>query len=190
MKCELKPVAPPCDVDSGTRSTFLMCGMFCCVAMVARRLFRQPLAIAALRLGELALLAASVVPTINQSVRTDGVVHQGRAALRCVRCTGCPFKWAHPCLMKDAFALRCSTQVYDNSRCLRCRSPNTMTWSRHSRRMEPIRRSAYPFCQGDAEKSDGRGIPSDLTRRQLIYHSRHRDHGSENGDLLPTTGLG
>jgi hypothetical protein len=22
-------------------------------------------------------------------------------------------------------------------------------WSRHSRRIEPIRRSAYPFCQGD-----------------------------------------
>src|SRR6476619_7661180 len=28
-------------------------------------------------------------------------------------------------------------------------SPTTMMWSRHSRRMDPISRSAKPFCQGD-----------------------------------------
>jgi NAD(P)-dependent dehydrogenase (short-subunit alcohol dehydrogenase family) len=31
----------------------------------------------------------------------------------------------------------------------RCRSPNTTTWSRHSRRIEPIVLSQYPFCHGD-----------------------------------------
>src|SRR5207245_3075092 len=31
----------------------------------------------------------------------------------------------------------------------RCRSPITTTWSRHSRRIEPITRSAYAFCHGE-----------------------------------------
>src|SRR6476659_6582633 len=31
----------------------------------------------------------------------------------------------------------------------RCRSPNTTTWSKHSRRIEPIALSQYPFCHGD-----------------------------------------
>src|SRR5215510_8004970 len=30
----------------------------------------------------------------------------------------------------------------------RCRSSRTRTWLRHSRRIEPIRRSANGFCQG------------------------------------------
>src|SRR3979490_1359991 len=29
-------------------------------------------------------------------------------------------------------------------------SPRTMMWSRHSRRIDPISRSAKPFCQGEA----------------------------------------
>src|SRR5258708_28093080 len=32
----------------------------------------------------------------------------------------------------------------------RCTSPKTMTWSTHSRRIDPISRSATPFCQGEA----------------------------------------
>src|ERR1700738_2136784 len=32
----------------------------------------------------------------------------------------------------------------------RCISPKTMTWSTHSRRIDPISRSAKPFCQGEA----------------------------------------
>ena len=32
----------------------------------------------------------------------------------------------------------------------RCASPRTMMWSTHSRRIDPISRSAKPFCQGDA----------------------------------------
>src|SRR6476620_7997421 len=31
----------------------------------------------------------------------------------------------------------------------RCPSPETMTWSKHSRRIDPISRSAKPFCQGE-----------------------------------------
>ena len=31
----------------------------------------------------------------------------------------------------------------------RCCSPITTIWSRHSRRIEPIKRSAYPFCHGE-----------------------------------------
>jgi hypothetical protein len=31
----------------------------------------------------------------------------------------------------------------------RCHSPITTTWSRHSRRIEPITRSAYAFCHGE-----------------------------------------
>jgi hypothetical protein len=30
----------------------------------------------------------------------------------------------------------------------RCRSPTTITWSRHSRRIDPISLSAYGFCDG------------------------------------------
>jgi hypothetical protein len=29
-------------------------------------------------------------------------------------------------------------------------SPKTMMWSKHSRRIDPISRSAQPFCQGEA----------------------------------------
>src|SRR5664279_456414 len=32
----------------------------------------------------------------------------------------------------------------------RCASPKTTTWSKHSRRIDPINRSAKPFCQGEA----------------------------------------
>src|SRR5450432_2141007 len=32
----------------------------------------------------------------------------------------------------------------------RCASPKTTMWSTHSRRIDPISRSAKPFCQGEA----------------------------------------
>ena len=32
----------------------------------------------------------------------------------------------------------------------RCASPKTIMWSTHSRRIEPINRSAKAFCQGEA----------------------------------------
>ena len=44
-----------------------------------------------------------------KSACTDGAVHQAQAAFRCARRTGCPSKWAHPCLTIDACAPRCNT---------------------------------------------------------------------------------
>src|SRR6202047_1441160 len=43
--------------------------------------------------------------------------------------------------------------MYDSRMCRRCRSPNTTTWSRHSRRIEPISLSAYAFCHGERGES-------------------------------------
>src|SRR5258707_15131903 len=44
-------------------------------------------------------------------------------------------------------------------------SPNTRRWSRHSRRIEPISRSTYPFCQGDRGAVGRSRIPMLLRRR-------------------------
>ena len=33
----------------------------------------------------------------------------------------------------------------------KCASPKTITWSTHSRRIDPISLSAKPFCQGEPE---------------------------------------
>src|ERR1700751_982247 len=40
----------------------------------------------------------------------------------------------------------------------RCTSPRTMMWSKHSRRIDPISRSAKPFCQGEAGAVDARYV--------------------------------
>jgi hypothetical protein len=53
-----------------------------------------------------------------------------------------------------------------------CASPKTITWSKHSRRIDLINRSAKPFCQGEAgaiglsrmptgEIEEGAGTPPD-----------------------------
>jgi hypothetical protein len=47
----------------------------------------------------------------------------------------------------------------------RCRSPNTTTWSRHYRRIEPISRSACPFCHGDCGAVGRSRMPIERTRR-------------------------
>src|SRR5260370_15627328 len=44
-------------------------------------------------------------------------------------------------------------------------SPNTTTWSRHSRRIEPISRSAYPFCHGERGDVGRSRMPIDRSRR-------------------------
>jgi hypothetical protein len=61
--------------------------------------------------------------------------------------------------------LRIGRQRYDSSRWRRWHSPNTTTWSRHSRRIEPISRSAYPFCHGDRGDVGRSRMPIDRTRR-------------------------
>src|SRR5882672_8657802 len=56
---------------------------------------------------------------------------------------------AHPSPRIDACGrhcnISCTTAVGDGGGSRR----NTTTWSRHSRRIEPISRSAYPFCHGE-----------------------------------------
>ena len=56
-------------------------------------------------------------------------------------------------------------RLYDNRTWRRCRSPNTTTWSRHSLRIEPISRSAYPFCQGERGDVGRSRIPIDRSLR-------------------------
>src|ERR1700676_4882556 len=51
--------------------------------------------------------------------------------------------------------------MYDS----RWRSPNTTTWSRHSRRIEPISRSAYPFCHGERGDVGRSRMPIDRSLR-------------------------
>src|SRR5260221_11142948 len=43
-------------------------------------------------------------------------------------------------------------------------SVNTSKWSVHSRRIEPIKRSAYPFCQGERNDVGRSRIPIARTR--------------------------
>src|SRR5258707_15181412 len=45
------------------------------------------------------------------------------------------------------------------------RSPNTTTWSRHSLRIEPISRSAYPFCHGERGDVGRSRMPIDRSLR-------------------------
>ena len=47
---------------------------------------------------------------------------------------------------------------------LRCAAPKISIRSRHSRRTVPIRRSAYPFCQGDLGEIGRSRIPMALSR--------------------------
>jgi hypothetical protein len=45
------------------------------------------------------------------------------------------------------------------------RSPNTTTWSRHSRLIEPISRSACPFCHGERGAIGRSRMPMARSRR-------------------------
>src|SRR5258706_7142015 len=50
-------------------------------------------------------------------------------------------------------------------------SPKTMMWSTHSRRIDPISRSAKPFCQGEAGAV---GLPSfDQAARPKLWLDRN-----------------
>src|SRR6202030_1412615 len=46
----------------------------------------------------------------------------------------------------------------------RCTSPRTMMWSTHSRRIDPISRSAKPFCQGEDGAIDPIAITDHVAR--------------------------
>ena len=49
--------------------------------------------------------------------------------------------------------------------CRRCASPQMITWSRHSRRIDPIERSTYPFCHGDRGAMGRSRMPIARSRR-------------------------
>src|SRR5882762_6436302 len=70
--------------------------------------------------------------------------------------------------------------MYDSNTCRRCRSPNTTTWSRHSRRIEPISLSAYPFCHGERGAVGRSRMPIDRSlrmkrSRQTIFDTDFAD---------------
>ena len=47
----------------------------------------------------------------------------------------------------------------------KCASPKTITWSTHSRRIDPISLSAKPFCQGEPEAMGLSRMPMARNRR-------------------------
>jgi hypothetical protein len=50
----------------------------------------------------------------------------------------------------------------------RCASPKTTQWSTHSRRIDPISRSAKPFCQGEAGAIGLSRMPMAQIRRNRL----------------------
>src|SRR5690349_10372196 len=57
----------------------------------------------------------------------------------------------------------------------KCASPNTITWSMHSRRIEPINRSTYAFCWASVERWGGLGYPGHAGVASRPSH--RRNHG-------------
>jgi hypothetical protein len=51
--------------------------------------------------------------------------------------------------MIGAFSHRCNSRHRLAESFRRCASPKAITWSTHSRRIDPINLSAKPFCQGE-----------------------------------------
>src|SRR5712675_1848749 len=76
--------------------------------------------------------------------------------------------------------------MYDSSTCRRWRSPNTTTWSRHSRRIEPISRSAYPFCQGERGDVGRSRMPIDRSLRMKTSPGPIPVTDQVAGSLFPT----
>ncbi len=60
----------------------------------------------------------------------------------------------------------------------RWRSPKTITWSKQSRRIEPIARSQYPFCQGERAAVGRSRMP--IARIRLIKASPYTRSRSRN----------
>jgi len=73
----------------------------------------------------------------------------------------------------------------------KCAWLSTITWSRHSRRIEPIRRSAYGFCQGLAGlRLDGlrRAAPADCrVRRETRRESADARRAFERASVAHRT---
>ena len=71
---------------------------------------------------------------------------------------------ACPCPTPSACASHCNRANYKVRIRRKCRSPLIRTWSKHSRRSVPIRRSTYAFCQGDLGEIGRSRIPIVRTR--------------------------
>ena len=73
---------------------------------------------------------------------------------------------------------------------MRCRSFITMTWSRHSRRMDPISRSTHGFCHGLRGAVLICSMP--LADDPGAYHDgrRRQDHGDPAGRRLTAKASG
>src|SRR5437588_6562350 len=56
---------------------------------------------------------------------------------------------------------------------------HTITWSRHSRRMEPTSRSAYGFCQGDRGAVSTPPFPYLGSWRRSLFRRLHLDRGAD-----------
>src|SRR5271168_5404098 len=80
--------------------------------------------------------------------------------------------------------------MYDSNTRRRWRSPNTTTWSRHSRRFEPISRSACPFCHGERGDVGRSRMPIDRSLRMKISpcrltNTRRTEIAMPRGKLTP-----
>jgi len=78
----------------------------------------------------------------------------------------------HPVGPRLSLRLRC-----------RCCSPTTMTWSRQSRRMVPITRSQYGFCQGDCGAVSA--LPGPVKLEALAMPTDHGLGLHEDQGVLP-----
>ena len=101
---------------------------------------------------------------------------------------------AHPSPRRDVCGRHYNIFMYDSSRWRRWHSPNTTTWSRHSRRIEPISRSAYCFAMETVETSADSECPLIELVGRKRHHRLHRVRGSDSGEAapnrrLPRTGL-
>ena len=102
---------------------------------------------------------------------------RGRASLRCSRGRELVASSAHPCSRTGVFGSDCSSS-HNSAADGRWRSPKTITWSKQSRRIEPIARSQYPFCQGERAAVGRSRMP--IARIPLIKASPYTRSRSRN----------
>src|SRR5262245_39411837 len=69
----------------------------------------------------------------------------------------------------------------------RCVSPNTITWSMHSRLVEPIKRSTLAFCQGDRRVVSRSLSGVAMTVDARIHPSLQPAHGTERLGIGPSS---
>src|SRR5260370_31445835 len=86
--------------------------------------------------------------------------------------------WLHSLLFLFFFNDTATTEIYTLSLHDALPISNTTTWSRHSRRIEPISLSAYAFCRGERGDVGRSRMAMDRSLRMKI-HGRSEEHTSE-----------